>query len=90
MSDHGYTVKAVEVRDCLHLKTACTYVGRATLVANPNWVDTGQIGEFDVIEVDDSEPFAGNALAANGRVLFRPPSQKRRSGSKTRALRCRP
>lgn len=35
----GYTVTAVALHNALHLKTACTYAGRDTLLANPEWAD---------------------------------------------------
>jgi dimethylargininase len=64
--EFGYRVKAVTKRDCLHLKTACTYLGRDTLLANPRWVDLGRFEGLEVIEVDPAEPFAGNALSLAG------------------------
>ncbi len=60
--EHGYRVKAVSVRGALHLKTACTYLGRDTLLANPVWADMACFAGFEVIEVDPTEPFAANAL----------------------------
>src|SRR5206468_2024855 len=35
----GYEVRTVEIRDCLHLKTACTFVPPDFLIANPAWID---------------------------------------------------
>jgi dimethylargininase len=60
--EHGYRVKAVSVRGALHLKTACTYLGRETLLANPSWADLARFAGFQVLEVDPTEPFAANAL----------------------------
>src|SRR5580658_5554116 len=34
LSPFGYEVKAVEVRGCLHLKSACCYLGESTVLAN--------------------------------------------------------
>ncbi len=66
---HGYKVRPVEVRGCLHLKTACTFVPPHFLVVNPAWVDAKAFGDFRVIAVDDAEPFAANTLTIGGTTL---------------------
>jgi dimethylargininase len=58
----GYAVVPVAVRDCLHLKTACTALDPHTLLANPAWVDTAPFAGFNVIPVDPAEPWAANVL----------------------------
>ena len=68
--EHGYTVMAVPVAGCLHLKSAVTQVGDRTLLINPGWVDPSQFGEFDVIEVDPDEPYAANGLLVGDRLLY--------------------
>lgn len=71
MLDHyGYTVTAVEMHDCLHLKTALTKVDDKTLLINPNWVDTSHFKGFDWIEVDSMEPFAANCLPVGNGIIF--------------------
>ena len=45
LAPHGYDVRAVEMNGCLHLKTACTYVGNNTVLANRQWVDTAVFGD---------------------------------------------
>jgi dimethylargininase len=65
----GYDVQPVEVRDCLHLKTACTFIPPHFLVANPTWVDLKPFGGLNVIEVDPSEPFAANTVTLAGTTL---------------------
>jgi dimethylargininase len=59
----GYAVRAVEMRTCLHLKSACTYLGRDTLLANRGCVDLGPFGNARVIEVAPGEPAAADVLA---------------------------
>ena len=66
----GYAVHAARFSDCLHLKSACTYIGRHTVLANRDWVDTGQFGGVDVIDVDPEEPGAANALLVDGHVVL--------------------
>ena len=70
VAPYGYQVRPVQFDGCLHLKSACTYVGRDTVLANPAWLDTNQMGERDVIEVDSTEPGAANALAIGSTVIF--------------------
>jgi dimethylargininase len=65
---HGYSVRAVELQDCLHLKTGCTALDDETILANPNWVNIGKFG-CEVLTVDRSEPFAANVLRV-GNSLF--------------------
>src|SRR5437868_1034428 len=36
----GYRVHPVEVRECLHLKTACCDLGNGVVLANPDWFDS--------------------------------------------------
>ena len=70
LAPHGYDVRAVEMNGCLHLKTACTYVGRNTMLANRAWVDTAAFGECEIVEVSPDEPDAGNALHLGGALVF--------------------
>ncbi len=67
---HGYTVTALELTDCLHLKTAVTRVDDRTLLINKNWVDVSHFRGFDLIEVDASEPFAANCLPVKGKIIY--------------------
>jgi dimethylargininase len=67
---HGYTVRPLTVRSCLHLKTAVTRVGPATVLLNPDWVDARAFDSFERIEVHPEEPWAANALAVGGSVVY--------------------
>ena len=70
---YDYQIRAVRFDGCLHLKSACTYVGRGTLLINRAWLDPGEIGEFATIEVVEDEPHAANVLAV-GETLLMPAS----------------
>jgi len=70
LKEYGYIVTAVEMHDCLHLKTAVTKVDHQTLLINPKWVDNFHFKDFDWIEVESSEPFAANCLPINGKIIF--------------------
>jgi dimethylargininase len=66
----GYEVQATYFEDCLHLKSACTYLGQNTILANRSLVDTSQFPNHDVIEVAPTEPSAGNALTIGDTVIL--------------------
>jgi dimethylargininase len=57
-----YDVTAVDVRQCLHLKSGCSYVGRDLILVNRELVDVKQLAGFDLIDVPRSEPGAANVL----------------------------
>jgi dimethylargininase len=66
----GYTVEAVEVRGCLHLKSACTYIGRDTILANRAWIETGPLADYRILDVAPNEPGAANALTLGETTMF--------------------
>jgi len=66
----GYEVNPVPVRGCLHLKSAVTYLGRNTLLANRHWFDAAAIQGYEWIDVDPAETHAANALAIGEAVIF--------------------
>jgi dimethylargininase len=67
---YGYSVTAVDVRGCLHLKSAVTMIGDGFLLMNPLWLpDRGRMASCEIIEVHPDEPAAANALRVGDRVL---------------------
>ena len=59
----GYSVTTIDVSGCLHLKTACTFVGDGRMLANPDWFEVKKMeSRFMVIPVAMKEPFAANVL----------------------------
>jgi dimethylargininase len=70
LAPHNYEVIAVRVTGCLHLKSAVTYLGRNTLLANRSWFDTTAFATYDWIDVDGAEPHAANALALGDTIIF--------------------
>lgn len=73
LADHGYAVRGVPTRGCLHLKSAVTQLGDDTLLLQPEWVDRDRFADFHVIEVDPAEPHAANVLRI-GDALVMPAS----------------
>ena len=70
LGKYGYRAQGVEMHDCLHLKTAVTRVDEKTLLINRKWVDVENFEGFDLIDVDESEPFAANCLPVGDSIIF--------------------
>jgi dimethylargininase len=63
-------VKAIEVRGCLHLKTACTYLGRDTVLINRRWVDARAFSAFEALDIPVDEPWGANTLRIGEKILL--------------------
>jgi dimethylargininase len=72
VTPYGYSLYAVSVSGCLHLKSAVTQVAKNTLLINPTWVDKNNFPGMQFIEVDSAEPYAANALLIGEAVLYQP------------------
>ena len=70
LSEYGYSVTGVALQDCLHLKSAVTRVDDHTLLINKNWVDANCFTNFDLIDIDPSEPHAANCLPIGASIIF--------------------
>jgi len=77
---YDYQVQAVDVGGCLHLKSACSYVGNNSILINRSLVDPEQFRGFELVDVADEEPAGANALLIKDVVII--PA----SFPKTRAL----
>jgi dimethylargininase len=66
----GYAVKRVGISGCLHLKSACTYLGGGIVLANRDWVDIEALDGLGFIDVAPQEPHAANVLTHNGAALL--------------------
>jgi len=77
---YDYQVQAVDVGGCLHLKSACSYVGNNSILINRSLVDPEQFHGFELVDVADEEPAGANALLIKDVVII--PA----SFPKTRAL----
>ena len=85
----GYFVVPVEVRGCLHLKTACSYIGEDTILANRSWMDAEAFCSLRLLDVP--EPGGANALRIGETVLLsaaypRTRELLERSGFRVRAI----
>jgi dimethylargininase len=70
LREYGYSVTGVPLHDCLHLESAVTRVDASTLLINKNWVDTTFFADYNLIEVDPSEPHAANSLPIGDSIIF--------------------
>ena len=70
LAPYAYQVKAVEMTGCLHLKSACTYIGRDSILINRAWVDAAQLEGFELIDIPATEPDAANALLIDDVVII--------------------
>ena len=91
LAPFGYRVSGVAMRDCLHLKSAATFIPPDILLVNPAWVDPALFEARVLVEVDPGEPFAANTLTAEGVTLInaafpRTEERLRAQGIATRAL----
>jgi dimethylargininase len=91
LAPFGYRVASVGMRDCLHLKSAITFIPPDIVLVNRAWVDPNVFDARTVIEVDDGEPFAANTLTVQGVTLMSaafPHTEQRlrEAGLTTRAL----
>jgi len=66
----GYSLKPVEIKGCLHLKSAVTRVGAKTLLVNRARLDMSHFQAWDIVEVAPAEPMAANALLVGGSIIF--------------------
>ncbi len=66
---HGYRVQSTALQECLHLKSAVSFIPPDTLLVNPQWVDPAAFGRLRVVRVHPAEPFAANTLSLRGTTL---------------------
>ena len=66
---YGYRVVAVEVRGCLHLKSACCFAGDGTILANRGWIDAGHFAEFKILDLPSEESRGANVLRVGETVI---------------------
>lgn len=86
----GYTVRAVAVRGCLHLKSAVTAVAPDTLLINRAYVPAEAFRGLSLIDVDPEEPHAANGLTIGDVVIYPASFPRTRERLERRGLRVRP
>jgi dimethylargininase len=66
---HGYTVCAVPMSGCLHLKSACAFLGHNAMLLNPDFVDPSVFRGFDILNVPKSEPMSADVLPIGDTII---------------------
>lgn len=66
---YGYIVRRVGMRNCLHLKSACTALPDGRLLVNPAWLELADLKGFDIVEIASDEPFAADVLTIGRSVV---------------------
>ncbi len=69
LAPFGYSVTAVPVDRCLHLKSAVTQMAEDAVLVNPDWVDAGAFARLEALTIDPSEPAAANTLLVPGALV---------------------
>jgi dimethylargininase len=87
LQPYDYQVQPVEVTGCLHLKSACSYIGNNTILVNRSLIDAERFREFELIDVPNEEPAAANALLVRDVVIMPASFPKTRSLLEQRGFR---
>jgi dimethylargininase len=66
----GYTMSVVEVRGCLHLKSAVTAIADDLLLVNRAWIPDTAFAGYGLVDVHPQEPTAANIVRVGGRLLY--------------------
>ena len=66
----GYEVRGVELRGCLHLKSACCCITADTILINRSGADTEAFSAYRLIDVAKDEPAAANALNIGDTIVM--------------------
>ena len=69
LQPHGYTIHTIRPQGCLHLKSAVTAIGPENLLVNPEWIDADSFRDFQVVNVDPSEPAAANTVLVEDHLV---------------------
>ena len=86
---HDYEVHPIQVTGCLHLKSACSYVGNNTILVNKSWIDVGPFRGFDLLDVPNEEANAANALLLRDVLVMAASFPKTEALLEARAFRVR-
>lgn len=90
VAPYGYQVTAVQVRGCLHLKSAVTQVAPETLLINDAWVDRAAWRGMRFIAVAPAEPHAANAVWIGDTVVHAASGPRTRERLEAAGLRVLP
>jgi dimethylargininase len=70
VSKYGYSVTAVPVQKCLHLKSACSALPDGRFLVNADWIDVSPLPSSMLMHVPSDEPWAGDVLVAGETIIY--------------------
>jgi dimethylargininase len=70
LEDSNLEIVPIKIRNVLHLKSACTYLGANYVILSKGHFDTDILRDFRKIVVPRGEEYAADCLAINGTVLM--------------------
>ena len=70
LDDRAWDVVPVKVRKVLHLKSACTYLGKGVVILSSGSFDSTILAGLEKIVVPKGEEYAADCLVVNGTVLM--------------------
>jgi dimethylargininase len=70
LAPFGHHIVPVPVHGCLHLKSACCYLGKQTILANRDWIDTGALRDLNIIDVPIEERRGANVLRIGDTLIL--------------------
>jgi dimethylargininase len=70
LEPYDYEVISVPVHGALHLKSACSYLGDDTLLANVDWIDATPFRGMETLPVDAPEAWGASVLNAEGHLVM--------------------
>ncbi len=70
LTPHGYRVLGVVLSGCLHLKSACSFLGDGRLLINRQWADAAAFEGLTLVDLPPAEPDGGNVLAIDASALL--------------------
>jgi len=70
LENSNFEIVPVRVRNVLHLKSACTYLGNNYVILSKGHFDTDILQDYNEIVVARGEEYVADCLAINGTVLM--------------------
>lgn len=70
LENSNFEIFPVRVRNVLHLKSACTYLGNNCVIVSKGHFDTDILRDYNEIVVARGEEYVADCLAVNGTVLM--------------------
>lgn len=67
--ENSYKATAVAMKNILHLKSACTYLGGESILAASGYFDESIFCNYTLIRVSKIEEYSANCVAVNGKVI---------------------